>query len=233
MLLRVSLATMVEYKDRLAQALKDAAISVRMLADRIGVSYQAVKKVIDGKSGAFSAANNSKVAKFLSVNSHWLATGEGTKQTGDAAPSNVSPAPMGATRIPMINYVQAGIWTETTENFCAGDADDWLLTDLHLSSCAFALQIKGDSMLPEFKPGDRVIIDPEVVPLPGDFVVAKNCQEEATFKKYRPRGADADGNAIFELIPLNEDFESLRSDVTPIKIVGTMVEHRKYRRRQC
>lgn len=146
------------------------------------------------------------------------------------ANSNVTVAAMGTVKIPLISYVQAGVWTEAVDSFHPGDADDWLLTDLELSGLAFALQIKGDSMLPEFNPGDRVIIDPDVAPQPGDFVVAKNGHEEATFKKYRPRSVDANGNTIFELVPLNEDYASIRSDITPVKIVGTMVEHRKYRR---
>lgn len=146
-------------------------------------------------------------------------------------PSNVALAPMGGARIPLISSVQAGVWTEVVDNFSPGDAQDWLMTDQRLSKRAFALEIKGLSMLPEFKPGDRVIIDPDVAPQPGDFVVAKNGEDEATFKKYRPRGSDASGNAIFELVPLNEDFESIRSDAQPIRVIGTMVEHRKYRNR--
>lgn len=105
------------------------------------------------------------------------------------------------------------------------------MTDLELSQNAFALEIKGDSMLPEFKPGDRVIIDPAIFPQPGDFVVAKNGDDEATFKKYRPRTMDEHGDVVFELVPLNEDYPSMRSDQGPIRIIGTMVEHRKYRRR--
>lgn len=144
---------------------------------------------------------------------------------------NVAPAPIGGRRIPLISYVQAGAWTCVADTFQPGDADEWLMTDQMLSDCAFALQIKGDSMLPEFKEGDRVIIDPAVFPQPGDYVVAKNGEDEATFKKYRPRGANERGDVVFELVPLNEDYPSMRSDITPISIVGTMIEHRKYRRR--
>ena len=143
---------------------------------------------------------------------------------------NVMPAQIGARKVPVISAIQAGMWAEIADNFAPGDADDWLMTDLELSASAFALTIRGDSMLPEFNPGDRVIIDPEVAPHPGDFVAAKNGEQEATFKKYRPRGMDAQGNIIFELVPLNDDYPTLRSDVQHIRIVGTMVEHRKYRR---
>lgn len=156
--------------------------------------------------------------------------------TGLAPPAelqgwNVAPATVGARRVPLISHVQAGLWTEASDPYAVGDAADWLMTDLELSSSAFALEVKGDSMLPEFKPGDRVIIDPAISPQPGDYVVAKNGEDEATFKKYRPRGVNERGDLVFELVPLNEDYPSMRSDVTPIRIVGTMVEHRKYRRR--
>ncbi len=144
---------------------------------------------------------------------------------------NVSPAAIGSRRIPLISYVQAGLWTDAADPYAVGDAADWLMTDLDISSSAFALEIKGDSMLPEFKPGDRVIIDPDIAPQPGDFVVAKNGDHEATFKKYRPRGVGPDGKEVFELVPLNEDYPTIRSDATAVRIVGTMVEHRKYRRR--
>lgn len=144
--------------------------------------------------------------------------------------SNVSPAPIGARSVPVISAIQAGMWCEIVDQFQPGDADEYLMTDLELSAHAFALTIRGDSMLPEFNPGDRVIIDPDVAPHPGDFVAAKNGEQEATFKKYRPRGMDASGNMVFELVPLNDDYPTLRSDIEPIRIVGTMVEHRKYRR---
>ncbi|KAG1243050.1 hypothetical protein G6F65_022664 [Rhizopus arrhizus] len=83
-----------------------------------------------------------------------------------------------------------------------------------------------------FNEGDIVVIDPEVEPLPGDFVVAKNGEHEATFKKYRPRGVTERGAVVFELVPLNPDYPSLRSDISAIQIIGTMVEHRRYRKRR-
>jgi len=144
---------------------------------------------------------------------------------------NVLAAPLGSRRIPLVNYVQAGAMREIGDQAWSGEAAEYLQTDLELGSTAFALEIRGTSMLPEFREGDRVIIDPEVQPQPGDFVVAKNGGEEATFKKYRPRGLNERGDEIFELVPLNEDYPSMRSDVTPLLIIGTMVEHRRYRKR--
>ena len=203
------------------------------LAEELGVSYVAVKKVLDGQTRAFTAENNSKAAAFLGVSPDWLATGEGKMLAagGRVESSNVTPAPIGTRRVPLISYVQAGCWTEATDPATVGDGFEYLLTDLELSGSAFALQIEGESMLPQFRPGDRVIVDPEICPQPGDFVVAMNGGHEATFKKYRPRSVDQAGNTVFELVPLNEDFAPMRSDQTPIRIVGTMMEHRQYRRR--
>jgi len=144
---------------------------------------------------------------------------------------NVAPSALGSRQIPLISSVQAGLWTEIGQTFEPADSDTWLLTDLDLSGRAFALEIKGESMLPDFKPGGRVIIDPAIAPSPGDFVVARNGSNEATFKKYRPRGLNERGQQVIELVPLNPDFPALRSDTSPITIIGTMVEHRRYRRK--
>ncbi|MFY2035831.1 LexA family protein [Achromobacter xylosoxidans] len=134
-----------------------------------------------------------------------------------------------ARRVPVINYVQAGKLTEVGAHFC-GEALEYLLTDIPLSDRAFGLEIRGLSMSPQFAPGDKIIVDQEVAPKPGSFVVAMNGGEEATFKKYRPRGLDANGNEVFELVPLNEDFPSFYSDRQELVIIGTMVEHRRYYR---
>ncbi len=75
------------------------------------------------------------------------------------------------------------------------------------------------------------MVDPEISPNPGDYVVARNGSEQATFKKYRPRGIDAAGNLIFELVPLNDDYPTLRSDTEALAVIGVVTEHRKKLRR--
>ncbi|WP_241610262.1 LexA family protein [Rosenbergiella epipactidis] len=150
---------------------------------------------------------------------------------GENSASNVEPAIADIRHIPILSYVQAGTWAaESSIRNLEGEID-YLQTNLDLSSSAFTLVIKGRSMEPEFSEGDAVVIDPQVFPLPGDFVVAKNGEEEALFKKFRPRGI-VNGKEVFELVPLNEDYPTLRSDSSDIRIVGTMMEHRKYRRRR-
>lgn len=215
--------------ERIREAIQHSGKTQAQIATETGKSPGAVTQWLDGSTKSLRADTAAALERATGYNAAWLVTGKGSKQAANV--SNVAPAPIGGRSIPLINYVQAGAWTDVVDNYQPGDADEFLLTDLELSSNAFALEIKGDSMLPEFKPGDRVIIDPSVSPQPGDYVVAKNGEDEATFKKYRPRGVNERGDLVFELVPLNEDYPSMRSDVTPIRIVGTMVEHRKYRRR--
>ncbi len=211
--------------DRVKQARKYRNLTQAQLAKAAGVSQGAIGNLESGTREKPRELLN--LALALGVNINWLANEKGPMLLGE---SNIAPTPIGSRSIALIDYVQAGAWAAATSGGIAAEASDWLLTDLALSDGAFALEIKGDSMLPDFQPGDRVIIDPAVEPHPGDFVVAKNGEHEATFKKYRPRGVNAQGKPVVELVPLNHDHPSLRSDTSPFVIIGTMVEHRKYRK---
>lgn len=211
---------------RIKQLREAKSLSMQQLGEALGVAWQTVQQWESARS-APKRARLVDVAEALGTTVEYLSFGGDGSADFD---QNVAPASFGDRRIPLINYVQAGQLTEVGASF-AGEAMDYLLTDMRLSEHAFALEIQGTSMLPDFPPGDRVIVDQEIAPLPGDFVVAKNGEEEATFKKYRPRGINERGVEIFELVPLNEDFPSLYSDRQPLQIIATMVEHRKYRRR--
>jgi SOS-response transcriptional repressor LexA len=141
-----------------------------------------------------------------------------------------STLPGGIREVPVISSVQAGLWREAVDSYAPGAGQDYVVVQADLGSHAFALKVRGNSMEPEFKEGDTIIVDPDLKPSPGDFVVARNADQEATFKKYRPRGQNAQGVDVIELVPLNEDYPILRSDVSPIEIIGTLVEHRRYRK---
>lgn len=218
---------MTTLQKRMAILMAQSGLSVGEVADIAGVSSSAVSQWKDGPTKSIKTGPATRLEAATGFQARWLATGEGPMRGAN----NVAPASMGTIRIPLISYVQAGMWTEVSDPYQPGDASDWLQTDLKLSDSAFALEIEGDSMLPEFRPGDRIIIDPALSPRPGDYVVAKNGEEEATFKKYRPRGINANGDMVFELVPLNDDYPTLNSDMVPIRIIGVMVEHRKYRQR--
>jgi transcriptional regulator with XRE-family HTH domain len=66
------------YKTRLAAAMKLAGVNDAALAKHLGVTLQAVRKVLKGDSAALNAPNNAKAARFLGVTSDWLALGADT-----------------------------------------------------------------------------------------------------------------------------------------------------------
>lgn len=99
------------------------------------------------------------------------------------------------------------MYTEFVDNFHAGDGGQELIpTSVPVNRHTFALRVSGDSMEPEFHEGMILIIEPELDPQPGDFVVAKNGNDETTFKQLTKDGAD------WYLKPLNPRY--------PIKLLG-------------
>jgi SOS-response transcriptional repressor LexA len=228
---------------RLNQAMEKAGFGDNQsaLSRASGVPQPTINRILKGggKRGP-ETETIKKLAAACNVSFQWLMEGVGPTPRAKSMKAeelqvpydaNVKTAILGVRPIPVISYIQAGALKEISDPYSPGDglAVEYVEDD-GLSPYAFALEIQGDSMLPEFRPGDRVIIDPDVTPGPGDFVVAKNGHEEATFKKYRPRRMDANGNMVFELVPLNDDYPTLSSEIEPLQIIGTMVEHRKRRR---
>lgn len=98
-----------------------------------------------------------------------------------------------------------------------------------ISKKAIGLTIEDDSMLPEFYPGEEIIIDPEIKPEDErDYVVVRLHTGEHLFRRYRPRSTQA----AFDLVAENADWDTVSvTPRTPATILGTMVEHRKRRRR--
>lgn len=212
---------------RIRDARERAGLTQQALGRLCGVSRAAVAQW-EGDTTLPSLSHLQRAADAMGVWVSWL-TGEGDGTT--ASTTNTPPGPRGRP-VPVIDYVTAGNWDTVTDPYPSGRGMDALMTERRISANTFALVVRGTSMEPEFREGDKVIIDPDVTPQPGDFVVAKLTEEEeATLKKYRPRGSDPEGRPVIDLVPLNEDWPILRmNSERPGRIIGTVIEHRRYRR---
>lgn len=232
--------------DRIKAARLEAGLTQQEVATEVGVSRAAVALWESNQSKTLKGQNLVRVARALNVTPDWLLTGRGSKHPiqlhpQDAASTGeiesvaimVGKPHQDVRQIPVINYIQAGHPREVVDAYSEGDGFDTVGVDaqlaVRLGTYAFALEVSGESMLPDFKPGDIVIIDPDVQVRPGDIVVAKLDQEEAaTLKKYRDRGRDSDGQPIFELVPLNDDYPVVVVDTgNPGILVGPVIEHRR------
>lgn len=213
--------------DRIRARRDAVGLTQEKLAAKCGVSRAAVAQWEAGVTRP-SLDNLVKAADALNVWLSWLTVGD------QSLPDTPNPfAPASPFRgVPVVDYEQAGRWG-TDGGLPVGANGDVVAADPEISQRAFALVIRDNSMAPDFSEGDKIILDPDVTPQPGDLVVAKlDSEAEATFKKFRPRGADGTGASPIELAPLNPDWPTLVINAeNPGRIIATLVEQRRYRRR--
>ena len=171
-----------------------------------------------------------KAQEMVGCSASWLETGMGQMSLIQASSIMVG----NNIQIPLITSEQAARFSRTSRNSALlQEPRAWLFTQLSLSARSFAMETSGSAMAPEFEEGDWIIVDPMVEPEPGDFVVARyGTKDTAILRKYRPRGLDASHKMLFELVPLNDDHPCIRSHIDSVEIIGTVAEHRKFRKKK-
>ena len=98
---------------------------------------------------------------------------------------------------------------------------------MEASSCSkaepFALQVLGDSMIPEFLNGVVIVIDPEGVVRDGAYVVATH-NDEFTFRQYRLH------QGKHYLAPLNDLYETV--EIAGLNVIKGVVVQQAGKRRK-
>lgn len=210
---------MTTLSNRLIQARTDKGLSQTELAKKAGLKRQSIIGMLE--SGARKSSSYiPQIAEALGVDPMWLSTGKYSKRMMNVLPldyiqgevtgvvyerSNVEQTFKTIGRIPVISYVQAGDFSEVVDNFGPGEAEEWAETTKPVNRHTFALRVTGDSMEPLFPEGTIIVVEPEMDPLPGDYVIAKN-GDAATFKQLVSDAGE------WYLKPLNNRY--------PIKLLG-------------
>lgn len=197
------------------------------LAAYCNVSKASVGQWFNGPTKVLEGANLTLAAEFFGVNHKWLA-GESSQMvssTEDQGFSNVSFVDLPFRKIPILDYVQAGLFHDVAYDGINPRGETYTTYIGAKPEEVFSLIIEGLSMAPIFMPGDKIVVDGSLSPQPGSFVIAQNGQIETTFKKYRVTGYDEYGREQFELVPLNPDFPVISSREHNISIIGVMVRH--------
>jgi SOS-response transcriptional repressor LexA len=142
----------------------------------------------------------------------------------DAAP----PAPAGGTplsdlryRIPVISSVEAKDASAPRASLgpSATPPREWIVATRRVGGRAYALRVVGDSMEPKFPDGVNIIVDPDVRPVHGSFVVAHLADtDQITFKQLV-----VDGRSYLK--PLNPRYPVMEVDdgVTICGVVRQMI----------
>ncbi|NWK73757.1 helix-turn-helix domain-containing protein [Acinetobacter sp. SwsAc6] len=203
---------------RLKALRKTKKVTQQQLADAIGVSKTSViyweKDDNLPKHESLMA-----LAKVLSVTSDFLLTG---KSSGDLGSNISAPFPIAGRLVPVISWVQAGAWT-TVDSVPAGTQfDEWLPPNPKCGKNGYGLEVVGESMLPDFRPGDKIYVNPDfqITDLKTGDLVIVSCQgdSEATFKKLIVES----GNMYLQ--PLNPDWpEKTIALEDGCKLVGKVV----------
>lgn len=187
------------------------------LADRTGVPQPTISRIKSGESRDPRDKTLRPLAKYFGVTVSQL---RGDMPLSDSQsphePSNVAPGPPVRGAVPLISWVSAGAWRETIDSLETGMAEEWIETTAPVRQHTFALKVQGDSMEPDFPSGTYIVVEPDLDPQPGDFVIAKN-GDEATFKQLTKDGAD------WYLKPLNPRYP-IKPLESPCKIIGVVRE---------
>lgn len=206
------------------EALQSAGKTRSQLSEEIGVSAASISNWMLGKVGALHGQTATRIEAVTGVRAQWIMNGEGPKFVGDDQGGGTG----GKRSIPAISRAMAACWPESQDPYAGGNRPDWLVSGRPMSGKSFALLIEDRSMAPVLSPGDHAIVDPAIEPAPGSLVAADVQGHGVVLRKYRPRRVDASGVQEFELAAINDDFPTVSSSDAPIKVLGTVVEQRRY-----
>jgi transcriptional regulator with XRE-family HTH domain len=201
---------------RIAGILKEKKISQAGLADKIGISRQAVSQWMSGRSRPDISSLN-KIATALGVPVSAL----------------VEDGPPGAIKlistphsIPVYSAIRAG--NSVTNDFTGQEIDTIQISEQYLRDKVFSLKISGDSMFPDLSDGEYAIFKPfHTREVPSDkriYAISVDGWAEWVIKRVRvdPRG-------LILLISANPAYKIIEVDpsINPVMIHGLLIESRK------
>lgn len=207
---------MRDLRDLLQQAIDESGMSKADIARAMGVSPQAVGGWLKtGRIGKKTLVRLAELTRFPVVR---LLGGQ--ENTASMNPE--------ISQVPLISWVQAGHKNPVSDPFPVGAPEEWQEVGVPVSKRAFALRVRGDSMIaPDgsgFPEGSVIVVDPSLEARNGDYVVVRfQDSDEATFKRLIVDGPNKllkPLNPAYPMIPVTDD----------ARLAGVVVEHRMSRR---
>lgn len=167
--------------------------TLKDFAERYELDASHLSQMLNGhrNMGERAAANlEKKIGLFPGALTTPTTYGHETAGSADSMSLGTVKETAGRYLLPVIGYVQAGEFCEAIDSFEPGDADEWMEAYGPAGPNAFILKVEGLSMDPDFRPGDKVVVDPGAQWANGDFVVAKRTRDHAVTLKQIKREGD-------------------------------------------
>jgi len=201
----------MEIKDILYNRRKELDLTMKQVADMVGVSEGTVSRWESGEIANMRRDKIMDYAKALRISPAVIMGWESKEETSRGF------------RIPVYDRVAAGIPIDAIE-----EVVDWeeIPEDMAKTGEFFGLRIKGDSMVPRIVEGDVVIVRQQPDAESGDIVIVRINGDTATCKRLAKH---THGISLISFNPAyppmcfsNEEIERL-----PVVIIGKVVENRQ------
>lgn len=148
------------------------------------------------------------------------------KPSDVASAKEVTDTELNYQMVPVISWVQAGAWTEIGYSEVDMSVAESYPCPVPCGPMTYILRVVGESMVDEYRQGEMIFVDPEVVPMHGDDVIALMIDTgETTFKRLIEDGSTKYLKAMNKSWP--EPYVKINGNCS---IIGTVVFSGKPRR---
>lgn len=173
--------------DILKELMELHKISANELSRKTGVTQPTISRIV---SGAIRDPTNvvlTALAEYFNVSVAVLRDEPGAANLPQSAESNVSSAPR-LRVVPLVPWERAG--RVMSYRARVEEPGEVVYTARQLGPRAYALRVVGDAMEPKFPEGIVIIVDPDVQPQHGHYVIARPKMDGSVmFKQYVRDGA--------------------------------------------
>lgn len=207
--------------ERLKDLRKEKQLTMKELGQKLDLAESTISLYESGKREP-DYQTLLKIADFFNVSVDYLLGREEVSGNFEQTDSGSNEY----VKIPVYGKIPAGIPTEMIEEPFVEDYEEINKNLLRGGNTYFGLKVKGDSMFPEFRNGDTLILKKQESCENGDYCAVSINHSESTFKKVLIRE-----NGL-TLQPLNPNYEPLffsNQEVIdlPVSILGVVKEVRR------
>ncbi|EQB6624290.1 helix-turn-helix domain-containing protein, partial [Escherichia coli] len=162
--------------ERLSSARQRAGLTQDALAKKAGITRVAISKAEQGLTKSFNGDTLFKVATALNCSPQWLQNGEEQSVNWE---NNVKSCPQKDAfhSYPVINWVQAGLFSTAGDDYSMYDHDNWRHSVKYAGERGFWLEVHGDSMTSPvgitFPEGMSILVNPDKAVHSGCYVIAR------------------------------------------------------------